>query len=159
MAELFINVSSQVCTLKQAGILQRLGLLQKSLLYHHKSSALSGDGWAIGTESDITTLFSTDVLSAFNTAELGAMLLKETRYCYYHPGTGMWSHEHALEKEKLFSTQAQAYAARLIWRMRIEPLKYTAEFVNQRLINFYKGTTAGITPEIENIKTQYEKGY
>lgn len=136
MEQFVINVISQICTLRQAQKLARMGVQQTTLLYHHKSSALSGDGWAVGTQSDITTLFSTEVFSAYNVAEFGAILQKETKYCYYHPPSGMWSHEHATEKEKLFSTQAQCYAARLIWCMGIEPLRWTSEFVNDRLKKF-----------------------
>lgn len=136
-----MNVITQVCTLKQAQKFKRFGLLQNSLLYHYCAPALGGDGWAVGTAKD-ATIFGVEIglsedgsVSAFNTAELGAMLLKETKYCWYHNPSGMWSHDNVTNVH-LFETQAQCYADRLTWRMGIEPLKWTPYFVNNRLLKF-----------------------
>lgn len=138
-----MNVATQICTLRQAEKFKKFGLQQISLLYHYQHPALSGDGWAVGTASDIFVFGlqaggskDANIFSAFNAAELGAILQKETRYCFYHEPSGMWSHQHAHDGEKLFTTQAQCYAARLIWRMGIEPLKWTAAFINNRLQKF-----------------------
>lgn len=144
-----MNVITQVCAKKQAEKLKKLGLLQTSLLYHYYSPAFDhkcspafiGDGWAVGTAKD-ALVFGVEIglsegqqFSAYNTAELGAMLLKETKYCWYHNPSGMWSHDNATNPG-LFETQAQCYADRLIWRMGIEPLKWTPYFVNNRLLKF-----------------------
>ena len=86
---------------------------------------------------------TTDTLHipAFNIGELGAMLLKETEYCYFHKPSGLWSHAsvgwNTDHTKRLFDTQAECYADRLLYLLTLFPVKYPAEFMNTRLKNFY----------------------
>lgn len=82
------------------------------------------------------------MVPAYSVAELGAMLQKDTRDCYYHNLSGMWTHHHtkwlADSGHELFATQAECYADIVLYYLHKHPQKHTADFYNQRLKKFYE---------------------
>lgn len=166
-----VNAQNQCCTLEQAKRLNELWINQDviwywSCFFHHTPDAkfeicrrnkhgiyYDQEGWFDALHFPVQTPLTT--YAAYNVAELGAMLLKEARDCYYHQPSGMWSHSNAgwmtIQVEKkgavmhedigthnLFSTQAECYGDRLLYLMHQYPIKYPAEFVNTRLKKFYE---------------------
>lgn len=133
MTEILAN---QLCTKDQAIKLKANGLLQTGLFYF--DTELGG----IYLHVNSPQVLSRDFFAiTYTVAELGAMLLKDTRDCNYHNPSGMWTHNHTMwDKENaqdLFATQAECYADRLLYIMHTYAVKYTAEFMNARLQKFY----------------------
>lgn len=79
---------------------------------------------------------------AYNAAELGAMLLGQTKSCSFHNLSGMWTHDNSNwnqdSVQNLFLTQAQVYADRLLFLINTQPVKWNVAFVNARLKKFYE---------------------
>lgn len=142
-------VQNQVCTREQAVFFKQAGLMQESLLFHYQSSAISQlincDGWTIGTRKDaeILGIASSNMLSAYNVGELGAMLCRETKYCYYHKPSHCWGMDRIVHSHGLFTSQAQCYAAILKELMEIAeavsvlPQKTRIDKYNSLLKDFY----------------------
>lgn len=78
----------------------------------------------------------------YNAAELGAMLLGQTKPCSFHNLSGMWTHDNSNwnqdSVQNLFPTQAQVYADRLLFLINTQPVKWNVAFVNARLKKFYE---------------------
>lgn len=128
--------------MKQAEALQKAGVLRESFLMFIQACTGS-DTWLLKTyESHPRTSNGIGWYYAYTVAELGAMLLTQTKGCSYHAQSGMWTHDRAKwnpeGSDNLFSTQAECYADRLICLMTTEPMKFSADFINTRLRKFYE---------------------
>lgn len=140
-----MNIVNQVCTRPQATELFKKGIATEGYFYWIKFQM--PQEWVICSTGNlphnvIAKCADDEILSAFTVAELGAMLQKEVKECYFHQPSGMWSHAHAgwrldaEEKQLLFSTQAESYADHLLYLLNNYPVKWSADFVNNRLKKF-----------------------
>lgn len=85
----FINIFSQVCTVDQSIFFFENKLLQLSAFYHYSSPAFNNT-FATGTLSDANVIGYTKKYSAYNAAEISAMLLDEISNCYYSGSYKKW---------------------------------------------------------------------
>lgn len=152
------NFENQCCTPEQAIALHKAGIEQDSLFYW--SDALN-----LGKSLEFVRRYLRDIYndsngnfsilhfpvqfgqtySAFNVAELGAMLLKHTEGCHFHNLSGEWTHDQAKiqpwtngVQHNLFKTQAQCYADRLLCLLAKNPVKYSPVLMGTRLKKFYE---------------------
>lgn len=130
----FINIFSQVCTVDQSVFFYDKKLLQLSAFYHYSSPAFNNT-FATGTLSDINVIGYTKKYSAYNAAEISAMLLNEILNCSYSVSYKKWVN---VLTGAYFENYTEALAS--VLHYKIENDINLVYLYNKRLENFLKKT-------------------